>query len=41
MWTNRKMQFETVIHNNDVKCFHVAILGTQKMVVIGHINFKE
>jgi hypothetical protein len=41
MWTNRKIQFEVFIHNNDAKCFHVDVQGTQKMVMIGHINVKD
>ncbi len=29
------------IHNDDVTCFHVAVQGTQKMVVMGRHNFKN
>ncbi len=25
MWINRKMKFEAFIHNDDTKCFHMAI----------------
>ncbi len=31
----------TFIHNDDAKCFHVAVQGTHKLVVMGHINFKD
>ncbi len=41
MWTNCKTKFEAFIHNDDVKRFHMVIQGKQKMVVMGHINFKE
>jgi hypothetical protein len=35
------MKFVTFIHNDDAKCFHVAIQGTHKLVVMGCINFKD
>jgi hypothetical protein len=35
------MRFEVFIHDDDAMCFHVAIQGTQKMVVMGHHNFKD
>jgi hypothetical protein len=35
------MKSATFIHNDDVKCFHVAIQGTHKLVVMGCINFKD
>jgi len=35
------MKSVTFIHNDDVKCFHMAIQGTHKLVVMGHINFKD
>jgi hypothetical protein len=41
MWNNRKMKSTTFIHNDDVKCFHVAIQGTHKLVVMGCINFED
>jgi hypothetical protein len=41
MWTNRKMKSKVFIHNDDAKCFHMVIQGTQKMVVMGRINFKD
>jgi len=41
MWSNWKMKSATFIHNDDVKCFHVAIKRTHKLVVMGHINFKN
>jgi hypothetical protein len=41
MWTNQKMKFEAFIHNDDTKCFHMVVQGTQKMVVMSHINFED
>jgi hypothetical protein len=41
MWSNQKMKFRAFIHNDDAKCFHVAIQRTHKLVVMGHINFKD
>jgi hypothetical protein len=35
------MKYVMFIHNDDVKCFHVAIQGTHKLVVMGCINFKD
>jgi hypothetical protein len=35
------MKFVTFIHNDDVKCFHVAIQGTHKLVMMGRINFEN
>jgi hypothetical protein len=35
------MKFATFIHNDDVKCFHVAVQGTHKLVVMGRINYKD
>jgi hypothetical protein len=35
------MRFEAFIHNDDMMCFYVVIQGTQKMVVMGHHNFKD
>jgi len=29
------------IHNDDAKCFHAAIQGTHKLVVMGRINFEN
>jgi hypothetical protein len=29
------------IHNDDVKCFHMAVQKTHKLVVMGRINFKD
>jgi hypothetical protein len=40
MWSNQKMKFVVFIHNDDMKCFHVAIQRTHKLVLMGHINFK-
>jgi len=41
MWNNWKMKFTTFIHNDDAKCFHVAIQGTHKLVMMGYINFED
>jgi len=41
MWSNWKMKFATFIHNDDVKCFHVVVQATHKLVVMGRINFKD
>jgi len=41
MWSNQKMKFATFTHNDDAKYFHVAIQKTHKLVVMGHINFKD
>jgi hypothetical protein len=31
----------TFNHNDDVKCFHVVVQGTHKLVVMGRTNFKD
>jgi hypothetical protein len=31
----------TSIHNDDMKCFHVVVYEIDKLVVMGHINFKD
>jgi hypothetical protein len=41
MLNNQKMKFEVFIHNDDMKCFHMVIQGTQKVVMMGYINFKD
>jgi hypothetical protein len=35
------MKSVTFIHNDDAKCFHMAIQGTHKLVVMGRINFED
>ncbi len=35
------MKFAMFIHNDDVKCFHVVVQGTHKLVVMGGINFED
>jgi hypothetical protein len=35
------MKFAMFIHNDDVKCFHMAIQGSQKTCSMGCINFKD
>jgi hypothetical protein len=34
------MKCVTFIHNDDGKCFHMAVRRTHKLVVMGHINLK-
>jgi hypothetical protein len=41
MWDNYKMKFEAFIHNDEEKCFHMVVQGTQKVVVMGHINLED
>jgi hypothetical protein len=41
MCTNRKMESEELFFNDEVKCLHVAIQGTHKLVEMGHINYKD
>ncbi len=41
MWNNRKMKFVTFIHNDDVKCFHMVVQRTHKLVMIGCISFED
>ncbi len=35
------MKWTASIHNDDAKGFHMAILGTHKLVMMGHINFED
>jgi hypothetical protein len=35
------MKSAIFIHNDDVKCFHMAIQGTHKLVMMGRINFED
>ncbi len=35
------MRSKAFIHNDDMMCFHVVVQGTQKVVVMGHHNFKD
>jgi hypothetical protein len=35
------MKFEAFIHNGDVKCFHMVIQRTQKMIVMDCIKFED
>jgi len=41
MCSNQKMKFATFIHNDDAKCFHMAVQRIHKLVVMGHINFED
>ncbi len=35
------MKSKTFIHNDDAKCFHMVVQRTHKLVMMGHINFKD
>ncbi len=35
------MKFVMLICNDDVKCFHVTVQWTHKLVVMGCINFED
>ncbi len=35
------MKFEVFIHNDDVKCFHMGIQRTKKVVVMDRNNFED
>jgi hypothetical protein len=35
------MKFMTFVHNDDVKCFHMVVQKTHKLLVMGCINFKD
>jgi hypothetical protein len=35
------MKYATFIHNDDVKCFHMVVQRTHKLVLMGHINFED
>jgi hypothetical protein len=35
------MKSAIFIHNDDVKCFHVVVQGTHKLVVMGRIIFAD
>jgi hypothetical protein len=35
------MKSATFIHNDDVKCFHMVVKRTHKLVVMGRINFED
>jgi hypothetical protein len=35
------MKSAMFIHDDDAKCFHVAIQRTHKLVVMGCINFED
>jgi hypothetical protein len=41
MWSNWEMKYASFIHNDDVKCFHVDVQGSHKLIVMGNINFKD
>ncbi len=41
MRRNRKMKSTTFIHNDNVKCFHMAIQRKHKLVMMGRINFED
>jgi len=35
------MKSTMFIHNDDIKCFHMAIQGTHKLVMMGRIDFEN
>jgi hypothetical protein len=35
------MRFEMFIHNDKMTCLHVVVHGIQKVIVMGHHNFKD
>jgi hypothetical protein len=35
------MRFEAFIYNDEVKCFHVVIHATQRVIMMGHHSFKD
>jgi hypothetical protein len=35
------MKFIMFIHNDDIKCFHMALQGTHKLVMMGRIDFED
>jgi len=35
------MKFIMFIHNDDIKCFHMALQGTHKLVIMGRIDFED
>jgi hypothetical protein len=41
MWNNQNLKSVMFIHNDDVKCFHMVVQGTHKLVMMGHVNFKD
>ncbi len=41
MQSNQMMKFVMFIHNEHVKCFHLVVQGTHKLVVVGYINFED
>ncbi len=41
MWSNWEMKYVSFIHNDDVKCFSMNVQGTYKLIVMGHINYKD
>ncbi len=41
MQSNQKMKYVASIHNDDMKCFHVVVQNTHKLVVMGRINFED
>ncbi len=35
------MKNAAFIHNDGVKCFHMVVQGTHKLVMMGCINFED
>jgi hypothetical protein len=38
MWANQKMKFETFIFKDDVKCLHVVVQRTHKVIVVATLT---
>jgi hypothetical protein len=41
MWSDQKMRSMMSMHNDDMKCFKMVVQETNKLVVMGYINFKD
>jgi hypothetical protein len=41
MWTNRKMEPKALIFNDEAKCLNAVVQGTHKLIMMGHINYKD
>ncbi len=41
IWNNWKMKFFTSIHNDDMKCFHMAIQEIDKFIIMGYISYED
>jgi hypothetical protein len=41
MQNSQKKRFEAFIHNDEVTCFHMAIEGIHKIIMMDCHNFKD